>query len=423
MTGGFNLPFKQTSEQRLWDQQVAISYLLGLDWTIPQQLEHVRDQERGLRELRKAADTGILGDLVPSTADLRTKLAVRERQAQSVRKQIESFKVIVEYHDLEQEAAILTQRLNELADSNTVDRQLIAEMEQTFQEEMPPSLTELEQVYKDVGVKLPKVAMRRFADVRNFHDSVVKNRRVYITQEIEAAQNRLNDRHRVQERLDRRRSKIITILRSSGALEQRDLLRSELSRLEGEVELLRQQFYSAEKMETKKAELAVERAKLHSRLRQDYSEQHEVLNEAIVTFEGISKALYESPGSFVVSPESNGPVFEVRIQGSRSKGITNMQIFCFDLTLSKLCAERNLGPGFLIHDSHLFDGVDERQIAAAFEVGAKTSEEYGFQYIVTMNSDMIPDKLRNSAMLNKAILPVRLTDSREDGGLFGIRFG
>ena len=55
--------------------------------------------------------------------------------------------------------------------------------------------------------------------------------------------------------------------------------------------------------------------------------------------------------------------------------------------LMRLCAKRKTGPGFLINDSHLFDGVDGRQIISALRVGAETAEEVGFQYIVTMNED------------------------------------
>ena len=35
MAGGFLSPTQHSEEQRPWDQQVAISFLLGLDWSIP----------------------------------------------------------------------------------------------------------------------------------------------------------------------------------------------------------------------------------------------------------------------------------------------------------------------------------------------------------------------------------------------------
>lgn len=57
------------------------------------------------------------------------------------------------------------------------------------------------------------------------------------------------------------------------------------------------------------------------------------------------------------------------MQGSRSKSIKNMQSFCFDLILMRLCAKHGIGPGFLIHDSHLFDGVDGRQVISSLKLG------------------------------------------------------
>jgi uncharacterized protein YydD (DUF2326 family) len=77
-----------------------------------------------------------------------------------------------------------------------------------------------------------------------------------------------------------------------------------------------------------------------------------------------------------------------------------------------------------VHDSHLFDGVDERQVARALEIGAVMAMEYEFQYIVTMNSDAVPSQevFEKSFDLYQHVLPVRLTDATEDGGLFGVRF-
>lgn len=47
----------------------------------------------------------------------------------------------------------------------------------------------------------------------------------------------------------------------------------------------------------------------------------------------------------------------------------------------------------------------------------------GFQYLVTMNSDSVPKEgFQEEFDLKKHILPVRLTDEDETGGLFGARF-
>ena len=128
-------------------------------------------------------------------------------------------------------------------------------------------------------------------------------------------------------------------------------------------------------------------------------------------------------GSLTIGDIPNGPAFEVAIEASRGKGINSMQIFCFDMMLSILGKKHKRSPGFLIHDSHLFDGVDERQTARALQIGAQRSLEHGFQYLVTMNSDALPkDGFDKGFRIEDHILPVRLTDASETGGLFGLRF-
>ena len=101
-----------------------------------------------------------------------------------------------------------------------------------------------------------------------------------------------------------------------------------------------------------------------------------------------------------------------------------MQIFCFDLMLAELTTKRGIGPGFLIHDSHLFEGVDERQVAKALQLEAEHAEGAGFQYIVTMNSDVLPeDVFQDGFDVRQHVSPTRLTDEEETGGLVGLRFG
>jgi len=93
------------------------------------------------------------------------------------------------------------------------------------------------------------------------------------------------------------------------------------------------------------------------------------------------------------------------------------------MMLIELCTKRGTSPGFLIHDSHLFDGVDERQVAKALQLGAERAASLGFQYIVTMNSDAIPsDGFRRGFDIFDYVLKTRITDAVDDGGLYGVRF-
>jgi len=422
LSGAFTTPEKQANMQQAGDYQVALMFLMGLDWKIASDWQQVREREKTLGELKKAAGAGAFGSIIGKAADLRTQLTVADARLSELKTQVESFRVLPQYREFEVEADQITREMNALFNASTIDTATIRDLEGALQAEAPPSLADLEAIYAEAGITLPGVAFKRYEEVYSFHESVIRNRRDYLAGELSIAKQRINSREQQQAKLDQRRSEVMSILKSHGALDQFAKLQGEAGRLEAEVESLRQRFESAEQLEGAKNELEIERNSLTLRLRRDFSEQKERLAEAILAFEETSKRLYESAGSMTVEETSNGPVFQFPMQGSRSKGIKNIQIFCFDLMLMRLCAKRGIGPGFLIHDSHLFDGVDGRQVISSLKVGAETAAKLGFQYIVTMNEDDAFKEKADGFDLREYILPVTLTDATEDGGLFGFRF-
>lgn len=421
--GGFLNPTQHRSGQFAYEDQVAISYLLGLDWEIAREYQVVRNSESTLITLRETANQGVLGEVIGKAADLRTKLAVLENKCNAIKENIAHFKLLPEYRAFETEAAELTRSLGRLSDENTMDRQLIQEMDENSKQETPPKEDKVHDLYREAGVLLPDIVGRRFDEVHAFHKSILANRMSYLAMEIQEAQERISKREIEMARLDTRRSEIMSLLQSHGALDQYNKFQVELTRSQAEFETTKKQFEAAQVLEEKGDELKDRRRKLKKMVRQDFEERSETLKKAILYFEEVSGALYPEVGSLIFNDSDNGPTVEVKIQGKSSKGITNMRIFCFDMMMMRICRERGLGIDFLVHDSHLFDGVDERQIAKAIEYGKKASEQFGFQYIITMNEDTIPNDLFNKDFkFEDYVLPVTLTDRAEDGGLFGMRF-
>lgn len=421
--GGFIRPELHDRRQTIWNMQVAVSYLLGLDWSIARQLQEVREKDKAIKHLRAAAKSGILGKALPSAAELGAHLIVAERRDTSLRERIQTFRIHPEYQEREQEAATLTLRLRELSNEDTLDRTQIESLERSLQEETAPDQRDLEKLYAEAGVVLPDAIKRRFDEVRRFHQSIVENRHSHLQGEIEAAQRRIKDRDNEKDHLGERRAQIMEILQAHGALEQFSRLQEELNRSQAESETLRHALDTAKRLASADADIKIERADLYKRLLDDHREQTERIEEAVLLFADISSALYEKPGTLTIDSTQNGPTFHIDIPAHRSKGINNMQIFCFDLMLMELWGRRQQGPGFLIHDSHLFDGVDARQVGKALRLGAECAERRGYQYIVTMNSDDLSKaELPAGFDLAEHILDVGMTDEGETGGLFGVRF-
>jgi uncharacterized protein YydD (DUF2326 family) len=72
-----------------------------------------------------------------------------------------------------------------------------------------------------------------------------------------------------------------------------------------------------------------------------------------------------------------------------------------------------------MHDGHVFDGVDDRQIAAALMLAAQVAEDEDMRYIVSLNSDDLSKAVQRGFSVEDRIIEPRLTDESEEGGLFG----
>ncbi|MDA8120365.1 MAG: DUF2326 domain-containing protein, partial [Gammaproteobacteria bacterium] len=183
LSGAFTTPEKQANMQQAGDYQVALLFLLGLDWRIASDWQKVRDREKTLAELKKAAGAGAFGSIVGKASDLRTQLTVAEARLTDIKSQVASFRVLPQYAELEAEADQLTRAINDLSNANVIDAATIGDLERAIQAEAPPSLADLQSIYAEAGVALPGVAIKRYEDVRSFHESVIRNRRDYLAGE------------------------------------------------------------------------------------------------------------------------------------------------------------------------------------------------------------------------------------------------
>lgn len=171
-----------------------------------------------------------------------------------------------------------------------------------------------------------------------------------------------------------------------------------------------------------KSQTRIEREQLQILARSFYEERRVERERAISLFNEFSQALYNRPGQLIIDVVEGGYRFNVEIERQDSQGVEQMKVFCYDLMLATLWAERSRTPGFLIHDSTVFADVDERQKAHALELAAKTAETHGFQYICCLNSDSIPKSDFSKGFSLDPYVRIELTDEGEKGGLLGIRY-
>ena len=422
--GGFADAFKHSYQQTPGESQIAVSYLLDLDWQLAESWQDVRKREKSVKALAAALKEGRLGSFTAaSVAHLRTELALAESDVDRLREAVDSFRVIDAFSELETEANEISGQIRRIGEDNAIDRALVDQLQVTYESEIVPSTSELAAMYDAAGVQLGELVVRRFDEVAAFHESIVANRTRHLQDEIDRATERIAARADERERLESRRTELLRVLQSGGALSALTGLQEELGRRQGAVEELRNNYRVADEIASGQAGVRRTRQNLLLELQDDQRGREVQLRALIARFEELSSRLYdERVASLEIGYSENGPTFSVSVEAGRSKGISNMQIFCFDLLVAELLASRGSGPGFLVHDSHLFDGVDERQIARGLALGAEVAATAGFQYIVTINSDDLPSEYPAGFDIERYVSDVRLTDAVDEGGLFGFRF-
>lgn len=420
----FNTAVRHNPMQSATDVAGNLCYLFGLNWHMASEYKDINDKESLRRKLRQAAKDPMLGRIVGNAAELRSQMAVAQQRIQTLEHQLDNFQVVPEYERLKAEADSLTAQLRSETDQDVIDRQNLTQLEDAIAEEQAPDSDYVERVYAELGVQFPEGVRRSYDDVRDFHESVVRNRRYYLDSEIHAIRERMDARRESLRQIDARRAEIMRTLEHGNALGSFIALQKVLAQDQANVTNLRNRFEAAVALESTDREIKARRVELQERMSADLSERESAVNLATVLYAEYARALYgESRSAYlVIGADESGVRFVPHIESDESQGISSMVIFCFDLTMAVIAHRAGRGPDFLVHDSNLFDGVDSRQISRALQLGSEVAATEGLQYIVTMNSDDLQKAGGHGFDAEEYVLPVRLTDAREDGGLFGFRF-
>jgi len=415
-------PFEHHRKQLVWAVQVFNAFLLGLDWQYAREWQELKDREKTLKSLQKAAREGLLDDALTTVGDLE---ATRVRLEEDLTRQaadLSSFRVHAQYERIETEVNSLTARIHALQNQNVMDRRFLQSYEDSLADEIAPSSEALLRLYEEAGVVMPGAVKRRLDEVTNFHTSLIANRRQFLQAELEEIARRMNERRASIAAMSDRRASLMQILKTHGALAEYTLLQERYARTAGQLEDVRRRIGQLRDFEHKRSDLAIQRQQLFQRARADLEERQAQRSKAISTFNAYSRDLYAAHGRLVIDVDETGYRYDVDIERSGSQGIDKMKVFCYDLMLAKLWAGRDPSPGFLVHDSTIFDGVDERQIALGLELAERETRSHGFQYICALNSDTVPWSEFSEGFDLDSFVRVKLTDATDDGSLLGIRF-
>jgi len=421
-SGAFLNPFQHFKNQFAWNIQVNNSFLLDLDWEYASKWKVLKDREKILAQIKQEAQTSFLADFIGSVGELEATKIRLEAHANHQEKNLKSFRVHPQYVEIETDANNLTRQIHDLVNANINNKRIFEYYQSSSKEEIDVNPELVKKIYDEAGISLPGIAFKRIEDVLAFHKQVVLNRKDFLKIEMEKIKNNIEKKEQKKQQLTMKRAELMSVLQKHGALEEYTKLQVNYQKIISELEYLKKRIDNLKKFKQGKSAIIVEQEHLQQEALIDLSERKKQKEKAILLFNSNSQILYEAPGTLSIDILKSGYKFGVNIKGQGIHGKSNMEIFCYDLMLAQIWAEKTKSAGLLIHDSIIFADVDERQKALALQLVAKESERLGFQYICAMNSDNIPKKDFNEDFNFNSYVRVTLTDATDNGGLLGIRF-
>lgn len=418
-------PYQFISGQRAWDRNVHNAYLLGLDWQPFTDLKLLDDRKAVLRTVKKSIKEGVLRGPQGDPAAMESRRVRIDQEIGELERQLQDFKVHPDYREIEEQASALTAELRKTRNKGFRLRTTLHHYEESLASEVAPAEGSVVGLFEAAQAELPDEIRKAIEQVEAFHQHVIHNRSEFLREECEGLQAKIAENEAEEARIGEERAKALSIIDSFRALDEYNQLHERLADLRHDRDKIAEALRQRREIDNTDDEIATERRHVISHGRRVHDEREAVRARAIELFNNNSRALYGegSHGTLEIAFTTRGSFsFNVDIQGEGSQGIEKMKLFCFDLMLAQLWAGRGTTPGFVFHDSHIFDGVDDRQKAAALRLAAQQAEEHGFQYICSFNSNDLPGQDLLGELYLATHTRLVLTDVGPQGKLLGRDF-
>ena len=410
-------PFVYFRSQNKWKTQLDNAFLLDLDWknaSVIQEIENRYKENKDRIKLLKSGTEQSLGEMRAREVRLQKELAIKQ-------KDLSSFKVHSQYKEIQEEADVLTQKIHDYINEKMFQQAKLDQYMDSIHSEKPPVDDSVEELYQEANLYFPKDIKKTLREAKSFHMEIIENRKEFLEAEIEEIRAIIEKNKKNIDDLDLQRAECMKILKTHGALEEYTALQERYTAKNTELLKLKSTISEMNKCESKEDEIKSEKLIARKKMQRNHGENEVQWKKTLSIFDDNTEALYKKAGNLNIEVSESGYKFDVKIEGSHSEGIEKMKIFCYDLMLVEVMAAQEK-INFLIHDSTLFDAVDSRQKALALQHAHHKSVEQGFQYICTLNSDMLPNAdFRADFDINRFVR-LRLDDKEASDKLLGFKF-
>jgi uncharacterized protein YydD (DUF2326 family) len=294
------------------------------------------------------------------------------------------------------------------------------------------SVSEAESLFQEVEIHFSGQLKKDFEQLVSFNKAIAKERKQYLKEELEAIGIELLEIEKESKSLSDERVKHLSYLKDSDSLKKYKFSSQELVLIKTEVEMLKRQRDSINKLRELRKEIRAAKAELdevQEKIENDVefknSEQDSFFSKIRLYFNAIIERVINHKAVLNVFPNTEGHLeFKVEILDENDQptsadvGHSYKKLLCVAFDMAVLRAHiDNKFPNFLFHDG-IFDSLDDRK-KENLKVVLDEYSALGVQQIITLIDSELPveHQTKEEFFTNNEIV-LTLNDLGNSGRLF-----
>lgn len=422
---------RKPSENTYEFQQLLYnSFLMGVSPSLIQKKRAIKKEIDAIQNFsQKIKKDSFLKEFYVGERDVELTLSDLNEKIDKIEKDMKSFQVAENYNNIQKEADNLEDEIFKLNNRLSLLEQSMETIEKSLKLQPHMESSKIEKTYQEASFLFPEKVKKSLEEADLFYKELVYNRKKRLEEQKNVIALDIKDTTKKKKNKGEELDRKIKFLGEHKALDMFIALGEKQRSLQAERDKL-EDYKKITTGATKKArDLDLKMAELNQESSLSIDDRRKQIEDVQSFFRRLAKKFYpDSVVGLSLSPNTgNNQIaynLDVKIESDGSDGISNVKIFCYDLSI--LFQGKNHSINFLFHDSRLFDGVDERQKTNMFKIIHQLfSEQNSFQYIATVNQNQLQEAENNLSLedyqkyIEKNIIHT-FTDSDDTEKLLGI---
>ena len=379
------------------NSELAITYLLGLDWQYLAQAKELRSKDR-IADDRISAAKARMQEWTSKKESLEAECKILKQKIDNAEAALREFDTIPHAELVDGSLSAIAQQIRTTERKLVRSRRILDSARRSKRYKYVP-FEPVIQFYEALGMLFTDGAKRTYEDVRHFHETLTINRDTLLDEQISTLEDDIKQQAKKLSKLAEKQKQLAAAIESNDAFEEYSNRMKSLAQYKEEyavkLDCLRQLQNGEEAKriaEEERKRLVATAQEYHETLRPIWEMEDKQFAEIInhLYSDSIPKTnVGDTTLGIKIRPESRdcGISYSPHFWGDRSEGKKKLKAFAFDLVILAHQKEIKTCVDFMIHDSVLYESSDSRQYARALKLVADTCAKLGLQYISVMNSD------------------------------------